>query len=66
MTAADPDGFDFDRAWSDLYGPLTREQRIKFHYLAMAGPYPGPNRAAIAAILAHRWVELEDAQGGAR
>lgn len=44
---------------------MTREQRIKAYYLGMAGPYPGPNQAAIAAILAHRMVELEDAEGGA-
>lgn len=40
----------------------TREDRIRLAYLTLAGPYPGPNRAAIAAILAHRLIELEDAQ----
>jgi hypothetical protein len=40
--------------------PLTREQRIVMHYHVLAGPFPGPNRAAIAAILAHRIVDLED------
>lgn len=45
---------------ADLLPPLTREQRIQAYYLSMAGTYPGPNRAALAAILAHRMVELED------
>lgn len=40
--------------------PMTREQRIQMYYLGMAGSYPGPNQSAIAAILAHRLVDLED------
>lgn len=39
---------------------MTRDQRIRMHYLAMAGSFPGPNLAAIATIIAHRLVELED------
>ena len=42
--------------------PLTREQRIQAYYQTYAGPYPGPNRAAIAAMLAFRMVEIEDAE----
>lgn len=40
--------------------PPTREQRIQMHYLAMAGRFPGPNKAIIAAILAHHIVRIED------
>lgn len=41
-------------------GPETRDQRIRGHYLALAGSYPGPIRSVIAAMLAHRIVDLED------
>jgi hypothetical protein len=40
--------------------PLTREQRLAAYYQTFAGPYPGPNRSAVAAILAFRAVDIED------
>jgi hypothetical protein len=48
--------------WPDLSAPLTREQRIQAYYLGMAGTYPGPCQATIAAMLAIRMVEIEDAE----
>jgi len=56
MTAA-----EWDACLRRITNP-TREDRIRLAYLSLAGPYPGPNRAAIAAILAHRLIDLEDAQ----
>jgi len=54
-----PDAWEFEHpCWE--FEPLTREQRIKAYYLAMAGTLPGPNLAFIAVMLAHRLVELED------
>lgn len=38
----------------------TREDRLRLHYRAIAGEFPGPNKAAIAALLASRLVEIED------
>lgn len=40
--------------------PQTREERVEGWYRVLAGQFPGPNRSAIAAILAHRLVEIED------
>jgi len=56
----------FDPSWQfpDNLLPLTREQKVKAYYLAMAGTCPGPNKALIAAMLAHRLVEIEDAEEG--
>lgn len=48
-------GWDFDAE------PLTPEERAKLYYLSLAGPYPGPCRSAVAAVLAWHMVELEDA-----
>lgn len=49
----------WDAAWQRIANP-TRDDRIRLAYKAFAGPFPGPNRAAVAAILAHRVIDLED------
>lgn len=38
----------------------TPEDRMRIYYRALAGDYPAPNKAALAACLAARLVELED------
>lgn len=55
------DSAQWDQFIQRLANP-TREQRIRMAYAALAGSYPGPNQSAIAAILAHRIIEIEDAR----
>lgn len=46
--------------------PLTREQRLQACYDGLTGGQPvGPNRSALAAILAFRMVDIEDAKAHA-
>jgi hypothetical protein len=52
-------GEAIDRLNQVLANP-TREDRIAIYYRAFAGEFPGPNKSAIAAILAHRMVDIED------
>jgi hypothetical protein len=40
--------------------PLTRMERVQAYYRIFAGDFPGPNKAAIAAVLANRMVELDE------
>ncbi|MGB0877513.1 MAG: hypothetical protein ACPGXI_10690 [Mycobacterium sp.] len=49
--------------WLDLSKPLTKEQRQLAYYKTMAGSFPGPNRALVAAMIACRMVELEEREG---
>ena len=42
--------------------PWTKEQRQLAYYKIMAGSFPGPNRALLAAMIAFRMVELEASQ----
>jgi hypothetical protein len=50
--------------FGEAFPPPTREDRIRAWYHSIAGPYPGPCAAAVATILAHRIVELEDKREG--
>lgn len=45
------------------FKPLTPDQRRLAYYKEMAGSFPGPNRAVIAAMIACRMVELEEQEG---
>lgn len=46
-------------SWADLYREPTYEERIFWTAKALAGDYPGPNRWAVALVLAKQLVDRQ-------
>ncbi|OCB46689.1 hypothetical protein A5721_10885 [Mycobacterium vulneris] len=51
--------------WSELYRPPTRDEALAMTARGLAGPWPGPNRLALAVILADNLLRIAERDGNA-
>ena len=52
-------------SWSELYRRPTRHEAQLALTRQFAGPYPGPNRVVLAALLAEHLLNFVERDGGA-
>ena len=50
-------------SWSELYRPPTRDKALEIVARNLAGPWAGPNRIALAVILADNLLRIAERDG---